>query len=125
MRRIVVLCLCAAVFAAGAADPAFAKKRKKRVGSSTPPGIVNLAPIRPNAPIGPDLTVPRASPEMPRALVAPQPQPPFVGPTGAYPVPDRRPGETFQDRAARCQFNATTSGVPNASRGAYINNCAM
>lgn len=122
--RFLICGLCAAIIL-GVSDPAEAAKRKKRVGSSTPTGVIDLAPVKPNAPVGPDLTAPRVSPSMPRPLVMPQPQPPYVAPSGVYAVPPRRSGETFQDRAVRCQHSAQTLGVPGESRGSYVHNCAM
>lgn len=99
-----------------------APRRARRVGSS---GTVNLTPIQPNAPVGPDLSIPRAAPSIPTPLAAPQPQSPYVTPGGAFPVPSRRPSDTFQDRASRCQHAAGVYGVPEASRGGYVHNCAM
>lgn len=98
--------------------------RRRAIGSSGP---VNLTPIRPNAPIGPDLNAPRRAPSMPEPLAATlQPQSPYVAPSGnIYPVPSRGPNETFQDRAVRCQHSAGIYGVPDASRGPYVHNCAM
>ncbi len=95
-------------------------KARRRVGSS---GSVNLTPIQPNAPVGPDLSIPRAAPNIPSPLAAPQPQSPYVTPGGVFPVPSRRPGDTFQDRASRCQHAAGVYGVPEASRGGYVGSC--
>jgi hypothetical protein len=97
------------------------RRATRRVGSSGP---VNLTPVRPNAPIGPDLSVPRSLPRVPPVMAAPQPQSPYVGPSGSvHPVPPRVQSETFQDRAVRCQHGASLYGVPDASRGSYVHNC--
>ncbi len=97
-----------------------APRKGRRIGSS---GTVNLTPVQPNAPVGPDLSAPRAGPRAPSPMAAPSPQPPYATPSGAYPVPSRRPGETFQDRASRCQHAAGVHGVPEASRGGYVGGC--
>lgn len=96
------------------------KPRRARVGSS---GSVNLTPVQPNAPVGPDLSIPRAAPSIPSPLAAPRPQAPYVTPGGVFPVPPRRSGDTFQDRASRCQHAAGVYGVPEASRGGYVGSC--
>lgn len=98
------------------------RRSARRVGSS---GTVNLSPVKPNAPVGSDLSIPRTAPSTPAPLAAPQSQGPYAAPTGVYPVPSRKSGDTFQDRAARCQHSATLYGVPDASRGGYVHNCAM
>lgn len=94
-------------------------KKKRRVGSSTLP---NLSPIQPSpmpgvVPLPPSARIESAPPS------APVPQSPYLGSRGAYPVPSRVPGESFGDRAARCQHGATVSGVPGSERGSYVHNC--
>ena len=79
-------------------------------------------------PVGPDLRfpgrieAPRARKYPNRNATVPSPTPPYAG---RIEVPDRvRPGETSQDRVARCQNYASVYGVPNADRGSYIARCA-
>lgn len=66
-------------------------------------------------------TVPQLPPPiLPKIEVPKVPQ--FDAP--ASPSPQKRPRQTFQDRAIRCQHEAGAAGLNAGAAGAYVRACA-